>query len=230
MTSTQLTSALWYLARGTGIVTLLLLTLVVALGIATRGGRALPGLPRFAVGAVHRSASLLTIVLLTVHVTTLLFDPYAQLKLLDLVLPFSGSYRTLWLGLGTLGSDLMLALVVTSLLRNRLGARVWRGVHWLAYAAWPVALVHGIGTGTDAGQTWMRALTVTCIAAVGAALSWRVSPNFDHAERTWVRPGSLSGLPPRTGPAGRHPGGRPTELRAGAAGAREPRVLEEISR
>jgi sulfoxide reductase heme-binding subunit YedZ len=138
------------------------------------------GLPRFGVTLVHRNASLLSVVLLVVHVVTLLFDPYAQLNLVDVVLPFSSSYRPLWVGLGTLGLDMILALVVTSLLRHRIGLRGWRAVHWLAYAAWPVAVAHGLGAGTDAGWFWMWALVALCVAAVVAALVWRLSDRFSE--------------------------------------------------
>ena len=137
-----MTEALWYLGRGSGLCSLVLLTVVVALGIGNRSGRELFGLPRFAVALVHRNAALLSVAFLAMHVTTLLFDPYAQLTLVDLVLPFAGTYRPFWLGLGTLALDLVAALVVTSLLRQRLGRRSWKAVHWLAYAAWPVALLH----------------------------------------------------------------------------------------
>src|SRR2546430_12664391 len=115
-----MTDALWYLARGTGVLSLLLLTVVVALGVATRSGRPAFGLPRFAVGAVHRNAGLLAVLLLAIHVTTLLADPYAQLKLVDVVVPFAGAYRPVWLGVGTLAPDLIPALGATSLLRHRL--------------------------------------------------------------------------------------------------------------
>jgi methionine sulfoxide reductase heme-binding subunit len=168
------TDALWYLGRGTGVVSLGLLTVVVALGIATRSGRPLLGLPRFAVTAVHRSASLLAVLFLGVHVGTLLFDPYAQLDLLALVVPFTAGAEPFWYGLGALALDLVLALVVTSLLRHRVGPRVWRGIHWAAYAAWPIALAHGLGSGTDAATGWMLTITGACVAAVLAALAWRV--------------------------------------------------------
>jgi len=179
--------ALWYAARGTGVVSLLLLTVVVALGVATRSGRALPGLPRFAVAAVHRNAALLAVALLAVHAVTLLLDPYAKLDLVDLVLPFSADYRPLWTGLGTVGLDLVVALVATSLLRHRLGRRTWRATHWLAYAAWPVALAHGLGSGTDAGAQWFRAVAALCVLAVGAAVAWRCSTQFAEAPRRPAR-------------------------------------------
>lgn len=171
-------NALWYLGRAGGAVSLVLLSVVVALGVATRSGRPMPGLPRFAVAAVHRSASLLALVFVTVHVLTLLIDPYAQLGLLALVVPFTAAAHPFWYGLGALALDLLAALLVTSLLRGRLPQRAWRGIHWLAYACWPVALLHGIGSGTDAGKGWMIALFATCAAGVVAALVWRSSARF----------------------------------------------------
>jgi sulfoxide reductase heme-binding subunit YedZ len=176
--SATLTSAFWYLSRGTGVVTLVLLTLVSALGIITRSGRPLPGLPRFAVAAVHRSSSLLMLVFLGIHVVALLLDKYAQLRLLDLVLPFAGAYRPLWLGLGTLAGDLLIALVVTSLLRYRLGPKIWRAIHWTAYATWPIAILHAMGTGTDSGQLWLRATAALSTITLAAVLAWRCSDSF----------------------------------------------------
>jgi len=131
----DLISAAWYLARGSGLSSLVLFSIVVALGIGSRSGRALFGLPRFAVQAVHSTAALTAVGFLAVHVVSLLFDPYAQLRLLDLVVPFAGAYRPLWLGLGTLALDLMLAVVVTSLFRRRLSLLAWKAVHYLAYLA-----------------------------------------------------------------------------------------------
>jgi sulfoxide reductase heme-binding subunit YedZ len=173
-----MSEALWYFARGSGLVTLVLLTVVVALGIGARSGRTAFGLPRFAVNMLHRNAALLAVVLLIGHMVSLLFDPYAQLRLVDLVLPFAGQYRPLWQGLGTLAFDLILAIVATSLLRRRIGARVWRVVHWFAYLCWPVALLHGLGTGTDNGTWWLWTVSMLCAATVVAAVGWRVSPSF----------------------------------------------------
>jgi sulfoxide reductase heme-binding subunit YedZ len=165
------TDTIWYLARGSGAVSLILLTVVVALGIGTRSGRSFAGMPRLVVASVHRSAALLSVVFVAVHVTALLFDPYAQLKLVDLVLPFTASYRPLWVGLGAVALDLMIALVATSLLRERIGHRTWKAVHWFAYAMWPVALVHGIGSGSDRSTFWMLAIDVACVLAVIGVLS-----------------------------------------------------------
>jgi sulfoxide reductase heme-binding subunit YedZ len=178
MTSKSIDAALWYLGRGSGVVSLALLTLVVGLGIVTRSGRTLPGLPRFAVSAVHRSASLLAVTFLVVHIVTLTLDPQSQLRWLDAVIPFGSHFKPLWIGLGALSLDLMIALTVTSLLRQRIGRRVWRTIHWAAYALWPFAMLHSLGSGTDARRMWMVWFMVACAVAVIAILGWRVSPDF----------------------------------------------------
>ena len=173
-----MTDALWYFARGAGVVTLALLTIVVALGVGARSGRPAFGLPRFAVNMVHRNAALLAVIMVLSHVLSLLFDPYAQLRIFDLVVPFAGNYLPFWQGLGTLAFDLLIAIVITSLLRHRIGARVWRIVHWLAYLCWPVALMHGLGNGTDNGSWWLWTVAGICVATVVAAVGWRLSPSF----------------------------------------------------
>ena len=168
-------SALWYATRGTGAITLVLLTLSVVLGIGELRAWRPAGAPRFAIAAMHRTVSLLAVALLAVHIVTTVLDPFPHIGALNAVVPFQTTYRPLWLGLGTIASDLLLALVVTSLVRRRLGFRVWRGVHWLAYACWPVALVHGIGAGSDTKATWMLVLTLGCVGAVGIAVAARLA-------------------------------------------------------
>jgi sulfoxide reductase heme-binding subunit YedZ len=133
------------------------------------------GWPRFAVGWVHRNLTLLSIVFVALHVVTTVADGYAPIGLKDALIPFASPYRPVWLGLGAVAFDLLLALVVTSYLRRHIGARLWRGVHWLAYVSWPVALVHSLGTGSDARATWLVALGAVCLAAVAASVLARVA-------------------------------------------------------
>jgi predicted ferric reductase len=170
--------ALWAVGRGTGITALAFLTISVALGIATRSGRPLQALPRFAVADVHRFAALAATLLVALHITLLFLDPYAQLRLVDFVVPFLGAYRPLWQGLGTLAVDLLVVIIISSLLRQRLGLRAFRAVHWLTYALWPVALSHALGNGTDAYRGWFLAFAGCCALTVAAALVWRLRPNF----------------------------------------------------
>ncbi len=169
-----MTNALWYLGRGFGVSAVVLFSAVVVLGIVVRNGRAVTGLPKFAVVALHRTLSLTALGFVALHITTLLFDPYAQLRLTDILIPFDAPYRPVWQGLGTLAFDLVVLLVVSSLLRDRIGRRVWRAVHWLAYAFWPLAVAHAIGNGTDGTSRWMLVLNGGCLLAVAGAVSWRV--------------------------------------------------------
>ncbi|HEY4019304.1 MAG TPA: ferric reductase-like transmembrane domain-containing protein [Pseudonocardiaceae bacterium] len=177
------TQALWYLSRGTGIVALLLLTGAVVLGMLNSGRLATERWPRFAVGAIHRNVSLLSLVFLVIHIVSSIVDPYAGIRWLDAVMPFVSSYRSFWLGLGALSGDLMLAVLVTSLLRPRIGYRVWRAVHWLSYVVWPIALIHGIGTGTtDDHVVWVLVCDVGCALAVLVALWWRLGATHADTE------------------------------------------------
>jgi predicted ferric reductase len=165
---------LWYATRATGLVTLLLLTAAVVLGILTAGRFAGPAWPRFLTIGLHRNISLLAVAFLALHVGTTVVDTYTSISLTDAVVPFLSSYKTFWLGLGAIACDLFLALIVTSLLRERIGYRTWRAVHWCAYLCWPVALVHGTGIGTDATRSWVFYLTIGCVAAVAGAFAARV--------------------------------------------------------
>ncbi|MER5796179.1 ferric reductase-like transmembrane domain-containing protein [Streptomyces sp. NPDC001980] len=175
---------LWYANRATGAVCLVLFTVVVLLGIAVRLRTRLPGLPRFGTMSLHRTLSLSATAFLALHITTAVVDGYVSISPLDALVPFASDYQPLWLGLGTVALDLLLAVLVTSLLRDRLGHRTWRAVHWLAYASWPVALIHGIGIGTDAGTDWMTWLTVTCVATVVTAFALRAAQAVRAARRT----------------------------------------------
>jgi sulfoxide reductase heme-binding subunit YedZ len=168
-------SAYWYLTRGTGVVSLLLLTASVVLGImGSLRFVSAPRWPRFAIDSLHRDVSLLVIAVLLVHIGTSVLDSFAPIRLIDAVVPLVSTYRPLWLGLGALSFDLLVALVITSLVRRRLGYGAWRAIHWLAYASWPVAVTHGLGTGTDVKSAWMLALTLACLAAVLVAIFMRI--------------------------------------------------------
>jgi len=168
-------STLWYVTRGTGAVTLVVLTASVVLGIAQTRDWRLGGASLFAVGALHRTLSLFAVALLGVHIVTTLLDPFPRIAVLAAVVPFASPYRKFWLGLGAIAADLLLALVVTSLVRRRLGYKAWRGIHWFAYACWPVALLHGLGTGSDGRTSWMLLLTIACVGAVVLALAGRLA-------------------------------------------------------
>jgi sulfoxide reductase heme-binding subunit YedZ len=168
-------SPLWFATRGAGTATLLLLTAVVALGILTAGSAARSRVwPRFVSAELHRNVSLFAMAFLVVHIVTAVADPYAKLGWRDAAIPFASAYRPFWLGLGVVAGQLVVALLVSSALRPLLGFRAWRALHWLAYGSWPVAIVHSLGTGTDAPAWWSLTLVAGCTLAVVAAVGWRI--------------------------------------------------------
>jgi sulfoxide reductase heme-binding subunit YedZ len=175
----------WYVIRASGVVALALLTVTVVLGLLNRSRVASESWPRFVIDRLHRNASLLAIVFLCVHILTSVTDSFVSVSLVNAVIPFSGSYRPFWVGLGAVALDLLVAVIVTSLLRVRLGVKVWRGVHWLAYLAWPDAVAHGLGVGTDSGQLWMLAIEAVCIGSVLAALALRLTAPVRLAGQAW---------------------------------------------
>ncbi|HEU5425951.1 MAG TPA: ferric reductase-like transmembrane domain-containing protein [Actinocrinis sp.] len=191
-------TALWYTSRATGVVSLIMLTGVVVLGVAVRKHGRLPGLPRFAVLGLHRSISLLSVAFLAIHIVSAVADSYVHIRLTDAIIPFAASYEPLWLGLGTVAFDLILALIITSLLRARIGHRTWRSVHWLAYLSWPVAVAHSLGSSTDMQSGWLLGLGIGCVLAVAAALAWRAGEgrrahDVPRAARVSVLTEQLSG-------------------------------------
>lgn len=183
-------NALWAIGRVSGMISMALVTATVLLGIVNRSGRPLPAVPRFSVALIHRNISLLATLFLTMHIVSLMLDSYAKLSLIDVFVPFLGHFKPFWQGLGTVAIDLLAAVVLTGLLRHRLGQRTFRVVHWFAYAMWPIALVHSIGNGTNGTEKWFLALAAGSIVAVGAALVWRLSSNF--LETAKARQRSLS--------------------------------------
>jgi sulfoxide reductase heme-binding subunit YedZ len=174
---------MWAFGRGSGIADLVLLTVSLVAGILTRSGRALPGIPRFALSLIHRNASLLAVAFLALHIGTLLLDPFAKLTLTDVVVPFLGTDNPFWLGMGTLALDLLIAIVVTALARRVIGVRAFKAVHWLAYAMWPVAMLHGVFEGTNGADAWFLAGAAAATLLVIGAVLWRLSSRFQEAPR-----------------------------------------------
>jgi methionine sulfoxide reductase heme-binding subunit len=184
-------SAYWYLTRSTGAVSLILLTLALVLGVIDVGRWSSVAWPRFVVDSLHRNASLLALAFLGVHIVTAVLDSFAPISIVNAVIPFTGSYRPFWLGLGALSFDMIVAVIATSLMRRSMGHSTWRAVHWLVYASWPIALLHGFGTGSDVKSTWMLAISVLCLIAVVAAVLVRVAAGWPR--QLGVRGAALGG-------------------------------------
>ena len=180
-------TALWYASRATGVVCLVLFSLVAILGILVNRQGRLPGLPRFAVTGLHRNLSLLTVAFLGIHIVTAIADGYVDIPWLSTIVPFTSGYERIWIGLGTVAVDLFAAVIVTSLLRDRLTPSVWRAVHWLSYFSYPVAVVHSLGASKDLRSGWLLALTMATVFAVVTAIAYRVL----DAQGAVARPGRV---------------------------------------
>jgi methionine sulfoxide reductase heme-binding subunit len=175
----------WYVIRASGVVAIALLTVTVVLGLMNRTRVSTDGWPRFVIDRLHRNASLLSVVFLGLHILTAVTDGWVAVSVLDAFVPFQGTYRQVWVGLGAIAADLLVAVVLTSLVRVRLGVKAWRGVHWLAYLAWPVAVAHGLGIGTDSGQPWMLIIAAVCIGSVLIALAFRLTAPIRLTGQAW---------------------------------------------
>ena len=160
-----MTTAVWYAIRATGVVSLILLTVTTVLGLLSASRVRTHRWPAFAQVDLHKRATMLALVFLGFHVMTAVIDTYVHVGLLSVIVPFTSSFRTFWTGLGTIAVDLLLAVAISSALRSHIAPRVWRGLHWLAYA---------LGAGTDATRLWMDATAAVCTIAVVTALTWRI--------------------------------------------------------
>ena len=165
---------LWYATRATGLMALILLTATTMLGVLTANRTTTPRWPGFSIQDLHRRLSVITVGFLACHILTSVIDTYVHIGWAAIVVPFASSYKRVWVGFGSIGLDLLLAVGVTSFLRHKINSRTWRAVHWLAYLSWPVALSHAFGMGTDMGQSWVIILTGACVTVVAGAAVWRV--------------------------------------------------------
>ncbi len=165
---------LWYLNRGTGIVLLVVFTLTTVLGVLSTGRKFSPLWPRFVTQGLHRSLATIGTLLLLGHATTAVVDEYVDIRWWQAVVPFGATYKPLYLSLGTLALDLTALVVVTSIVRSRMSTTAWRSVHIFSYLAFAVAVVHGVGIGTDSGASWSVMLTLACVGAVAVATVARI--------------------------------------------------------
>lgn len=182
---------LWYTTRATGLVALVLLTAAMAAGLLSSVRFEQRNWPRFVTLGLHRNLSLLALAFTVLHVLTTVLDSFVSIPLQDVFIPFIGTYRPFWLGLGAISFDLMLALIITSLVRTRMGLRSWRLVHWTAYACWPIAVVHGLGTGTDTPVRWVLALTAVCVLVIVLLTLWRLALSWQQRPG-WVTAGIVA--------------------------------------
>ncbi|HVC88481.1 MAG TPA: ferric reductase-like transmembrane domain-containing protein [Gaiellaceae bacterium] len=164
----------WYAARAAGVVAYLLLTVVVSLGLTMSSRRRLPQWPRFALEEVHRFGGILVGTFVAIHVVTIAIDSYLRFSLTAMLVPFVSSYRPLWVALGIVAAELLLALAITNRLRDRMPYARWRTFHYANFAVWTAATVHGMASGTDRSSVWLMGVTAACAALVVSLTALRV--------------------------------------------------------
>ncbi len=165
----------WYAARAGGIVAYVLLSLNVALGLAMTGKKRMKRWPRFTLEDVHRFTGLLTGTFVVLHIVAIAIDAYLPFSLASLAVPLLASYRPIWTGLGIVAAELLLALAVTNHYRNaKLSYRFWRRAHYVNFAVWAAATLHGVGSGTDRSTPWMIAIFAAAVGSVCGLTVWRV--------------------------------------------------------
>lgn len=179
--------AIWYAARASGVAAYVVLSIVVCLGLTLGGKAQSRRWPRFSVEDVHRFGGLLVGSLIGVHVLTIAADSFLPFSLTQLLVPFTSSYRPLWTGLGIAAAELLLALAITNHYRKRLPYSFWRKAHYLNFAVWTLASVHGLMSGTDRGAAWLAILYGVSVASVLMLLVWRFgrsAPGFPRIATT----------------------------------------------
>jgi predicted ferric reductase len=175
--------AYWYLSRATGFVALglLWLSMVMGLLISDKIARAWPGAQ--AAFSMHEYVSLLGLGFAAFHALILLGDRYIGYDLRQVLLPFaSQGYRPVWIGLGQLGLYVWALLAATFYVRQRIGHKWWRHIHYASYFNFTVVILHGLASGTDTGSPWSQAAYWLFGASVFFLTAYRVVASLSGPE------------------------------------------------
>jgi predicted ferric reductase len=140
---------LWYVTRAAGISAYLLLWLSTAWGLAVSSKIFDPVLHRFFTYDMHQFLSLLAIGFATLHVAVLLSDRYLPFSLAQILVPFAAPYRPVWVGLGVIGMYLTLLVSITFYIRQWIGYRTFRIIHYVSFITYIGVALHGLLSGTD---------------------------------------------------------------------------------
>lgn len=149
----------WFLSRASAMVAYGLLWLSMALGLALTNklARVWPGGPT--AFDLHQHTSLLGLAFALFHALILVGDRYIDYTLAQVLVPFAGAgYRPLSVGLGQVALYLLGVVGLSFYARQALGGWRWRLVHYLSFAVFALALVHGLWSGTDSTSAWARGM------------------------------------------------------------------------
>jgi methionine sulfoxide reductase heme-binding subunit len=175
MTTDPTPHLFWITSRAAGTAALVVASLAVCLGLLM-STRLLKRFKTADLRVTHETLSLATMVAIVVHGVSLIGDKYMHPSLLDVSVPFVGPYKTGWTSVGIVGGWLLIALGLSYYARTRIGVERWRRLHRFTALAWLLGLVHSLGEGTDAGQTWFLAMIGIVTVPALVLLLWRMSP------------------------------------------------------
>ena len=147
----------WYLSRATAFVSLSILwiSMALGLGITNKMARLWPGAP--AAFAIHEYVSLLGLAFALFHALVLLGDHYINFTVVQIFTPFSTvDYRPTWVGIGQIGFYLWIIVALSFYVRQSIGQKTWRVVHYLSFGMYIMGLVHGLFSGTDSTASWAQ--------------------------------------------------------------------------
>jgi hypothetical protein len=185
---TDLSQLTWTVARAGGFLAYGLLTASVVFGLVLGLGWRSKRWTRFVTTETHRFITLLGLVFIVIHGVALLLDPFIGFTPLEILVPGLSHYRPLYVGLGIVGGYLALSIWASEYLRSRIGYRWWRRFHVLAFLAWALATLHGIGNGTDTRSPWAIAVYGISAALVVGLLALRLRPRGLPRPASLVRP------------------------------------------
>jgi methionine sulfoxide reductase heme-binding subunit len=149
----------WITSRAAGGAALLLSSASVVLGLMMSSGRRNPN--RRDLRILHEALSLTALAMVALHGVALLGDSYLNPGIAGIAIPFTGSYRPLWTGIGILAGYGLAGLGLSYYLRNRIGASRWKRLHRMTAIFWIAAIAHTLGAGTDSAQAWFLILLGT---------------------------------------------------------------------
>lgn len=170
----------WITSRAAGGAALLLASASVAVGLMMSSRR--PSANKRDLRAIHEAISLTTLAMVVLHGLALLGDSYLNPGVAGIAIPFVGSYRPLWTGLGIIAGYGLAALGLTYYLRDRIGAARWRRLHRLIAVFWLLAIGHTIGAGSDAAEWWFLAVSAALVLPAAALLTLRWLTRWSDAE------------------------------------------------
>ena len=162
----------WLLARASGLTAYVLATLSVLAGLVLKS-KPFARLRPAAVTGFHRSLAAGMLGAVALHGVALVLDTTVRITPLALLLPGLSAYRPVSTALGVAAAELAAVIYASFSLRRRLGFTNWRRLHWLTYAVFGAATIHGLTAGTDASRPWARLLYIGAIAFVVFATAWR---------------------------------------------------------